>query len=498
MRFFNAKLWGRGETAFETESGQFKSFSNQGTGDVDLGGRWVYPGFVDAHCHILPTGLDLQKLQLGQCQSQQDVLDAVRGAMTSLEPGQWLQAVHYDQNRFVGGAHLDREQLDRISSTIPILLRHVNGHASVANSAALEAAGVDGSTPDPEGGEYHRDASGRLTGLLLEDAHSDVTDKVPHPDLEQMVSAILRACDAMAKLGVTTATDMMTGRWDLATELRAYKLAAERGAPVRLRLMLQWGRVFGARAISRDLLNELVGEMDEDRCKVVGIKIFADGAIGSATAAIYGAFNTTGGDGQLIYKPERLNQMVTTASSAGYPVAIHTIGDRSSDLVMDAFELTEEPSKHRIEHIMMMSDAQIERLASIGCHSTMQPEFLAHFGHVYRAQLGPERASKLKRARSVLDAGIPLSFNSDRPIVQGDPLVGIQMAVQRPEGFDPAENVTYEEAVRAYTEMGAHSNRDVGRYGQLVPGMAADFVVLSADRSRVEETWSAGNQFAEN
>jgi len=154
--------------------------------------------------------------------------------------------------------------------------------------------------------------------------------------------------------------------------------------------------------------------------------------------------------GQLIYSPTRLREMVQTAHRAGFRVATHSIGDYATDLVMDAYEATGEPSRHRIEHAMLLSDAQIERLAGLGCAVTFQPEFLIRFGHSYRRQLGPERMARLKRARSLLDAGIPLSFSSDRPIVPGDPKDGIRAAVHRPEGFDPAENITLPEAFRAY------------------------------------------------
>src|SRR5207253_2957968 len=134
---------------------------------------------------------------------------------------------------------------------------------------------------------------------------------------------------------------------------------------------------------------------------------------------------------------------------------------------------------HRIEHAMILSDAQIERMAALGCKCTMQPEFLMRCGHSYNRQLGPERAALLKRCRSVLDAGIPLSFNSDRPIVAGDPVAGIRTAVNRPEGFDPSENVTMEEALLAYTSSGAFSNDDAEIMGSLTVGQLADFQVLA-------------------
>lgn len=451
-----------------------------GEGDrVDLGGRWMLPAFVDSHCHILPAGLDLQKLHLGGAMSQEEVLDRVRDRHRS-HPDGWLQAVHYDQNRFPGGRHLSREDLDAISADRPISLRHVNGHASVVNSAALQAAGIDESTPEPEGGEFVRDASGRLTGVLLENAHEIVSKAAPGPTIEEMTHAILLAGERMREVGIVCAADMMTGHFGLREELEAYREAATRGCKVGTRLYIQWRDVFGRRAMPAEELNERIAALDAEAfngCRVAGVKIFADGAIGSATAAIYGSYAgqpERETSGQLIYSPERLNMMVRTAHEAGYSIAVHTIGDYATDLVMDAFANTEEPSRHRIEHAMLLSDAQIERMASLGCSLTFQPEFLLRFGHTYQAQLGEERASKLMRTRSVLDAGIPLSFNSDRPITGGDPWDGIRIAESR-TGFDPNEKCTRLEAIRAYTVEGSRVDGDGDMYGSLALGSFGEF-----------------------
>ncbi|MFY9235024.1 MAG: amidohydrolase family protein, partial [Fimbriimonadaceae bacterium] len=337
---------------------------------------------------------------------------------------------------------------------------------------------------DPKGGTFARDAGGALTGVLLEKAHEVVSAAAPKPSVEEMAAAILLAGEKMREVGICCAADMMTVQFDLEAELEAYRLAAERGCAVRIRLYLQWATVLGPRAIPESRIAELMSGLDPDRCRISGVKIFADGAIGSATAAIYGSY--TGNSklqspnskleesGQLIYASDRLLEMVRIAHDAGYQIAIHSIGDRSTDLVMDAYEALDSPSRHRIEHAMILSDAQIERMARLGIFCTMQPEFLMRFGHSYRRQLGPERASKLKRFRSVIDAGIPLSFSSDRPIVGGDPLEGIRAATSRPDGFDPAENVTREEALRAYTLEAARALREDG-IGELLPGQLCEF-----------------------
>lgn len=416
----------------------------------------LLPSLADNHCHILPTGLDMQKLWLGACESKAQVLDALRDRAAQTEGSDWVLAVHYDQTKFADGQHIHRLELDAIDSEKPILVRHVNGHASVANSAALLAANIDQSSANPPGGDFVRDESGEFTGLLLETAHEKVTAAVPNPIVDQMVKSILDACHSMHAMGVCGAADMMTGRFDLESELIAYRRASESGCPVALRVYLQWSTVFGPRRMDAARLQELVGTATPG-FRVAGIKIFADGAIGSRTAAIYGQFQGSDGstdEGTLIYAPEKLKAMVQTAHDAGYSVAIHTIGDRSTDHVMDAFEATGDPARHRIEHIMIMSDAQLERLARLGCHATFQPEFLSAFGHSYHRQLGEQRASKLIRMRSALEAGIPFSISSDRPIVTGNPEIAIRNSHARPAGFDPTENITHDQAWHAHTTMG--------------------------------------------
>ena len=479
------------------------SISDRGSRISDLAGKFLLPSFIDAHCHILPTGLDLKKLYLGGCSTREEILEMVGDSLTKLPPDKWLLAVHYDQTKFPDNEHLTLTELDRVTGERPAILRHVSGHASVANSAALKAAGIGPDIPDPVGGTFRRDASGKLDGVLLEHAHERVTAAIPDPSLDEMIDAIMHAGDKMAALGIGCASDMMTGRFDLPKELVAYNLAAEKGCKVRLRLYVQWSAVFGRRpAMARENFEAVSRQMDHETCRVAGIKIFADGAIGSATAAIYGKFSgqpidrrmilskrsqkavavaERELDGQLMYEPDRLMGMVRTAHDAGYSLAIHSIGDYSTDLVMEAYEQLDSAKQHRVEHAMILSDAQIERMAKLGCKCTMQPEFLMRFAHSYRKQLGPDRAAHLKRARSVLDAGIPLSFNSDRPIVAGDPMDGIRTAVHRPEGFDQSENVAVEEALLGYTTTAAFTNDDAELMGALEPGQVADYQLFEND-----------------
>ncbi len=256
-------------------------------------------------------------------------------------------------------------------------------------------------------------------------------------------------------------------------------------------LAIQWASVLGPRSIDPGLLSDLTRAMNPDLCQVEALKIFADGAIGSATAAVHSTFKTTGEQGTLIYSPEKLTEMIGKAAEAEWGVIIHSIGDRSTDHVMDAIEASGNPASHRIEHAMILSDAQIQRIKSLGCAVTLQPEFLYRFGHAYRSQLQDDVWPHLIRARSLLDAGVPISASTDRPIVIGLPEVGIDSLINRPSGFSSSEALTQEEAELCWTEWAARDCRRAGQMGRLAENFFAD-VRLIDEQGTLQEVLRGG------
>jgi len=456
---------------------------------VDLEGGFVLPGFVDCHCHILPMGLDLQSLDLSDCWTKEDVLSKI--AAVAAQSDGWLFAVQYDQTRFADGSHLTTRELDPVTKGIPTILRHSSGHAAVVNSAALEAAGIGVSTEDPAGGTIVRDKNGAPIGPLLENAMGLVYRVAPRPSVGQMRDAILAAQRRLRSLGITCATDMATGSRGLEEEMAAYDAAAQQRI-CRSRLTLLWERVFGNRASPPPELSA-----EPEWLSVLGVKLFADGAIGAGTAAMNDEYKT-GGLGMLIHEPEDLRERVRVADTAGFRIAIHSIGDRSTAVVLDALEATPTPSRHRIEHAMALDEALLARMQRLGVGVAAQPEFLLRFGHAYQRQLRDDKASQLKPLRSLLRAGIPLGLSSDLPIVPGDPWDGIRVAVSRPDGFDPKENLTIEEAVLCYTRSAARLNGDEDQ-GEIKSGCWADFQVydgnpLSDSEARLIATYVAADE----
>lgn len=438
---------------------------------VNLDGAFVMPGFIDCHMHVLPAGLQALQLDLSGASSREEVLRRVRKRAADLAPTDWVLAVQYDANRFEDGIDVGADELDAASGGRKTILRHSSGHACVASRSALLEAGVRADTEDPRGGTIVRNRSGEPTGLLLENAMEFVYRKAPDLPPDQWPDAIDAVSATLLSKGITCASDMMTGQRGLAAELAAYRNAQSK---LRIRLFVQWNRVFGKHAEPDAQLP------DDDRLRFLGVKLFADGAIGSGTAAIYGSY-MSGGDGTLIYPPEELKRRVLAADEAGYRITIHSIGDRSTDLVLDVYEACADPSKHRLEHAMLLSDEQIQRIRRSSIRVTMQPEFLLAFGPAYQRRLGPERAANLKRIRSLLDAGIIVGLSSDNPIVPGDPWTGIRAAAMRPDGFNQAEAISLREAVNLYTQGAAAANFEETEMGSLDPGQLADFQLYDSD-----------------
>jgi predicted amidohydrolase YtcJ len=443
-------------------------------------GRRLAPTFIDSHCHIIPAGLDMSMLDLTNIDSYDGLKEALCNDLSNLDESNWCLAIHYNSERIHGGIDITKNDLDSVSSSTPIVLRHTSGHSSIANSAALRAAGFLGV-------ESH-------SGLLHEQDHFRMSKALPQPTIDEMIEAVLLAGTSMRNYGICCAADMMTGHYDPVLELRAYRLASERGCPIALRMYIQWSSYYRSPPETREAMGAEIEQMDPTKCGVSGIKIFADGAFSSGTAAIYGSyavpspfghrldaanFASEGQEvsGRLNYSPSTLAEMVRTANEEGLPVAIHSIGDFATDIVLDAFD-NGIGVQNRIEHAMLLSDDQIERMARLNVHCVMQPEFLNHFEGSYAKRLGPERASKLKRFRSVLDAGINLCFSSDRPIAEGNPRTGISRAIRRPEGYDQGENISEAEAIRAYTTSSAKALGIQAEMGSLLLGQAADYRIF--------------------
>jgi predicted amidohydrolase YtcJ len=328
-------------------------------------------------------------------------------------------------------------------------------------------------------------------GVLLENAMELAYRAVPRATKEEMADAIMAAARSISSFGITSAADMMSGHQGLDDEIWAYKAAAERGAPLRMRLFVQWSEVFKNKTTLQEIADALQ-PIPDSLVAVRGVKLFADGAIGAGTAAMHEEY-LTGGNGKFIYPPEELDRRILMADRAGYPIATHSIGDRCTDLVLDCYEKTGDPTKHRIEHVMVLSDTQIARIKSVGCKVTLQPDFLRNFKQAYKKQLGESRYAELKRARSIDKAGIPMGFSSDRPIVPGNPWDGIRIAAARGD-----DSVPMERGVELYTSGAAEVDDDGSLFGRLNIRQCADFQIYDSNPcesgARLQSVWLSGKR----
>jgi predicted amidohydrolase YtcJ len=340
-----------------------------------------------------------------------------------------------------------RSDLDDALGDRPVLLYRYCGHVAVSNSAALALAGVDADTPDPHGGSFDRDATGRPTGVLRETAIQVVSTALAPQVQAPTDQVILRAFDDLASLGLGSITGIVSvgePLWcGVSDELEALcRLAPD--LPIDVEVLVI--------APDPQLLAEAAEKIRhaQGRLRFLGWKDFADGSFGGHTAALHDAYadrpDTRGTDR---LDPEHATTMARAALMLGGSVAIHAIGDRANDRVLDLFEglidMGADGSRLRVEHASLLTGPAIERMARLGVTASVQPAFLASESSWLGKRLGEERMSRVYPFRSLLEAGIPVIGGSDSPVELPDPKIGIEAAIERP-GFEPSQSLSPEQA----------------------------------------------------
>ncbi len=462
---------------------------------VDLGGAVVVPGFHDAHNHMAWFGMALDDVPLSDCRSVDEVYDAVAQRASKLavsSPGSWIVGSGYDQNKLEGG-HPTRYGLDRAAPGFLVRLKHTSGHMTVVNSAVLEQLDL---ANVPVGGDVVRDEDGSPTGLLREQAQLLLRPLTYPTPLETVVRGLDRASERYLAEGITSVQEAGIGGGlvgETPAELAAYQLARERGL-LRVR-----STVMVAASVLHELdagagfgldLGLRTGFGDE-WLRVGAMKLFADGSLIGRTCAMHEPFAGEPGNVGYFQVPEdEIMRTISLAHKAGWQIATHAIGDRAITVVLDAYDaaLKAEPRadhRHRIEHCAVLRPEELKRLASLGLIASPQGRFVNEIGDGMRAALGPEREPWCYRLKSVLDAGCVLPASSDRPVVNGAPLLGLADMVHRKTSsgvvLGPDERLTPVEALRAYTYGSAYAAFAEKDLGTLLPGKLADFAVLSAD-----------------
>ena len=459
-----------------------------GVTPLDAGGRLVLPGFIDTHVHFLLGGLRLASVQLRDASTRDEFVSRIRAFAATVPAGTWITGGDWDHSLW-GGELPSREWIDAATPNHPVWINRLDGHMSLANSAALKAAGVTRATADVAGGEIVRGVNGEPTGVLKDNAIALVDEVAPPPSPEMRRRAVTAAMRYVAERGVTTVHDMSTGAaWDdmaLYAELR--KANALQTRIYSMVPLAQWERL-------RDLVaGRQLGGADgigDDWLRIGGLKGFVDGSLGSHTAAFNEPFNDAPKDrGLLVNTPEDLYRWISGADKAGLHVMVHAIGDRAIGLLLDTYarvagENGPRDRRFRIEHAQHLTPSDIPRFAQLNVIASMQPYHAIDDGRWSEKYIG-ERINTTYAFRSLIDARARVAFGSDWFVAPPTPLEGIYAAVTRrtlddknPAGWVPQQKITVEEAVRAYTANAAFASFDETRKGILSKGRLADFVTL--------------------
>jgi predicted amidohydrolase YtcJ len=454
---------------------------------IDAKGKLVVPGFVDAHIHFLAGGLGLSSVQLRDAATPVEFTKRIADFARSKQPGTWIRNGDWDHELW-GGELPHRDWIDRDTAEHPVWVNRLDGHMSLANSAALRAANITRDTPDVPGGTIVRDESGEPTGILKDNAQSLVTSIAPPPSDTEMDDALDAAMRFVATHGVTSVHHM--GTWE---DLEVFTRGQSAG---RLRT-----RIYAAVPIHtwerlRDHV-ATVGQGDE-WLRIGALKGFVDGSLGSHTAAMLEPFTDAPHDrGLFVNTPEDLYQWTKGADAAGLHLIVHAIGDLAIRTQLDIYERViaengPRDRRFRIEHAQHLSAADIPRFAQFGVIASAQPYHAIDDGRWAERVIGAERARLTYAFRSLLDAGATLAFGSDWFVAPPTPLEGIYAAVTRrtldgknPHGWISEQRITVEEALHAYTRASAFASFDDQSKGTLKAGFLADFAIIDRDITRI-------------
>ncbi|MFO7260794.1 MAG: amidohydrolase [bacterium] len=469
---------------------EVERFIGPTTRRIDLAGRLVVPGFMDGHTHFMSGGFQLASVDLRDAATPEEFARRIGEFARTLPPGRWITGGDWDHELWEGAPLPRREWIDSLTPEHPVFVTRLDGHMALANTRALELAGVPPDAEDPPGGTIVRDPrTGRMTGVLKDEAMSLVSRAIPAPSQEELDEAFERAQAHALSRGVTMIHDM--GDW---TDLETYRRAHREG---RLRI-----RIYSFVPLSTwERLHDYVTRegTGDARLRWGGLKGFVDGSLGSTTAWFYEPYDDAPHtSGLIVTDTAQLRDWIYRADAVGLHVAVHAIGDRANDWLLDVFEAAARRNgprdrRFRIEHAQHLTPEAIRRFAELGVLPSMQPYHAADDGRWAEKRIGSERIRTTYAFRSLLDAGARLMFGSDWTVAPIDPLLGIHAAVTRqtidganPDGWVPEQKITVEEALRAYTIANAYGAFMEDELGTLEPGKRGDLVVLSENILEIE------------
>lgn len=470
--------------------------ADETTTRIDLEGRFAMPGIYDAHTHLAMYGRGLRDIDAAPTavKSLEEIYAKIAEKAKEVPEGGWIIARGYDHTKLAEGRHPHRTELDAAAPGRKVYVVRTCGHVAVANSLALQEAGIGHNTPNPDGGEIYRDASG-LTGLLAENARFPVMANLPKDDLEAWVAGIEAGGKDMLRYGITSTMDAGVGMEAGWLEVEAYLEAKKQGRlPVRVAATFMGDK--DVSILEEAIEKGFVTGVGCDMWKVGPVKFFTDGSAGSYTAAVTEPYVGTDNHGIFCLTDAECDALAKRAHDAGYQMAIHAIGDAAIEQILNAMEKAQtanpsaKPLRHRIEHCGWLADGQIERMVRLGVYPAPQPTFMYYFGENYAGALGQKRTDFAYPMRAFVDAGLEPSASTDCPVTALNPFAGIYGMVTRKTwkgtviGVD--QRLTVAEALHAYTYSAAFGTHDEEKKGRLIPGQLADIAVLSANPFEID------------
>ncbi len=459
---------------------------------VDLEGRFVMPGFNDAHMHLARAGLEKMTVNLVGVKTLDQFRERIQAQVEKAEPGDWVVGGGWDETLWPVQVLPTRWDVDEVSSGHPVFLTRVDGHIAVANTRALQLASITVASRDPEGGKIDRDEAGTPNGILRETAQEAVRAVIPKPTHDKLRQAIEVALADLASHGITSAQD--NSQWE---DFQIYEeLEREGKLTARISEWLPFD----------DSIEELNKKRDShpasDNMLHTGmLKGFMDGSLGSKTAALLEPYSDDPKNSGLPqYEVAKLNAMTRERVLAGYQIGFHAIGDKGVQMALDAFAEAEKAAKEgkvkaadggtdyrlRIEHAQVTTPQQIARFKDLKVIASMQPNHLLTDMAWAESRLGPKRAEHSYAWAEFLRHGVILAFGTDYPVEPVTPFRGIYAALTRTsedgkKSYYPEQKLNIEQAIAAYTTGAAFAEFAEKQKGKLEPGMLADFVVLDQD-----------------
>ncbi len=458
------------------------------TRKIDLGGRTVVPGFIDAHSH--PASSGRRHLREVDCdlRSIRDIQQAIRQRAAETPKGQWILGFKYDDTKTAEGRKITREDLDVAAPDHPVYVNHRGGHTSYVNSLALKLAGVDEKTPDPPGGHIDRDpATGRLTGGLRERGTAAFERVIPsrftRADYREGVKLISQM---MTRTGVTSVHDA----YGTPEDLRAYQDARDAGE-----LGLRVYCLIGFSAIDRMIAEGKRTGQGDEWVRVGAMKLVCDGSISERTARLSKPYIGRPNDYGILVMPEaELYEWARKAHIAGWQIGVHANGDVGIDITLRVFERLQrehprDDPRFRIEHCTLINDGLVARIRKLGVIPNPFSTYVYYHGEKMR-EYGAERLDWMFAVRTFLEAGVRVTQTSDYPPGPFEPMMALQSMVTRTDSngnvWGARQRVSVIEALRVGTLHGAYASFEERRKGSITPGKLADLVVLEQDPERVD------------